>query len=82
MLLDNIMQNVMTIDLTKILSDKVYTLKTALADKPKVRRVNTIFSIHHIILTRLLISLSQIFHSLRPQQRIELNKLLEETIAL
>jgi len=79
MLLDNIMQNVMTIDLTKILSDKVYTLKTALADKPKVRRVNTIFY-NNIILTSLLIS--QIFHSLRPLQRIELNKLLEETIAL
>jgi len=79
MLLDNIMQNVMTIDLTKILSDKVYTLKTALADKPKVRRVNAIFY-NNIILTSLLIS--QIFHSLRPLQRIELNKLLEETIAL
>lgn len=33
------MQGVMTIDLTKILSDKVYTLKSSLSDKPKIKRV-------------------------------------------
>lgn len=36
---DNIMQGVMTLDLTKILSDKCYSLKTALSDKFKIKKV-------------------------------------------
>ncbi|KAL4512584.1 hypothetical protein ABPG72_020421 [Tetrahymena utriculariae] len=36
---DEQMQNVMVLDLTKILSDKCYTFKTAVADKSKMKRV-------------------------------------------
>jgi len=38
-ILDSVMQGVMTLDLTKILSDKCYSLKSSFADKPKIMKV-------------------------------------------